>query len=154
MTTVEFLAHLHDLGIKLWAEGERLRYRGSKELLTPELLKELSSRKADLLVLLHATAPQQSIPLATLDGPPPLSFAQQRLWFLDQLLPDTTLYHLPIVMRLTGRLDVAALERTLTEIVRRHAVLRTTFAPAGVGPTGSRSMGYVSTDGPYAATHG
>ncbi|HEX6289380.1 MAG TPA: amino acid adenylation domain-containing protein [Herpetosiphonaceae bacterium] len=133
MTTVEFLAQLHDLGVKLWAEGERLRYRGSKEVLTPGLLKELSSRKADLLVLLRATAPQSSIPRATLDGPPPLSFAQQRLWFLDQLLPNTAIYNLPIALRLTGALDVAALAETLSAIVRRHQVLRTTFASQGPG---------------------
>ena len=57
----------------------------------------------------------------------PLSFAQQRLWFLDRLAPDTPLYNLPVAMRLAGRLDVAALEHSLAEIVRRHEALRSTF---------------------------
>jgi amino acid adenylation domain-containing protein len=57
----------------------------------------------------------------------PLSFAQQRLWFLSQLEPDSPLYNIHILLRLTGNLDVAVLERTLNEIVRRHEVLRTNF---------------------------
>jgi amino acid adenylation domain-containing protein/non-ribosomal peptide synthase protein (TIGR01720 family) len=64
--------------------------------------------------------------------PPPLSFAQERLWLLDQLDPGNVAYNLPTRLRLSGPLDVAALERAIRAIVRRHEVLRTTFAaPAG-----------------------
>ncbi len=58
----------------------------------------------------------------------PLSFAQHRLWFVDQLEPGNPLYNLHAAMRLRGPLDVAVLERCLREIIRRHDVLRTTFA--------------------------
>jgi amino acid adenylation domain-containing protein len=61
------------------------------------------------------------------EGDIPLSFAQQRLWFLDQLAPGNLFYNIPIAVRLEGTLDVQALERSLNEIVRRHEVLRTTF---------------------------
>jgi amino acid adenylation domain-containing protein/non-ribosomal peptide synthase protein (TIGR01720 family) len=57
----------------------------------------------------------------------PLSFAQQRLWFLEQLEPGTPFYNLPSAVRLTGPLNVAALEQSLNEIVWRHEALRTTF---------------------------
>ena len=57
----------------------------------------------------------------------PLSFAQQRLWFFQQLEPDNPVYNIPIAVLLSGALDVVALERALGEIVRRHEVLRTTF---------------------------
>jgi amino acid adenylation domain-containing protein len=57
----------------------------------------------------------------------PLSFAQQRLWFLDQLVPENPFYNLPAAVRLRGQLNVMALHRSLNEIVRRHEALRTTF---------------------------
>ena len=57
----------------------------------------------------------------------PLSFAQQRLWFLDQLEPNTTVYNIPDSHRFYGPLNLEALERSLSEIIRRHESLRTTF---------------------------
>jgi amino acid adenylation domain-containing protein len=57
----------------------------------------------------------------------PLSLAQQRLWFLHQLDPGNDPYYLPFYYQLTGPLDVAALERGLNEIIRRHEILRTVF---------------------------
>ncbi|MES1244774.1 MAG: non-ribosomal peptide synthase/polyketide synthase [Acidobacteriota bacterium] len=64
----------------------------------------------------------------------PLSFAQERLWFLDRLAPDRALYTIPFGLRLCGRPDVRALREALTEVVRRHEVLRTVFVPAGSRP--------------------
>ncbi|NNB85299.1 amino acid adenylation domain-containing protein, partial [Corallococcus exiguus] len=58
---------------------------------------------------------------------PPLSFAQQRLWFLDQLESGSALYNMPMVLWLEGPLDPTVLERCFTELVRRHESLRTTF---------------------------
>ncbi|MCA1636222.1 MAG: SDR family NAD(P)-dependent oxidoreductase, partial [Acidobacteria bacterium] len=58
----------------------------------------------------------------------PLSFAQQRLWFLSQLNPDSASYNIPAAVRLSGQLNVAALRQAMDEVVRRHEVLRTTFS--------------------------
>ncbi|HEX2079821.1 MAG TPA: amino acid adenylation domain-containing protein, partial [Longimicrobium sp.] len=66
--------------------------------------------------------------------PPPLSFAQERLWFIDRLEPGSAVYNIPVAWRLGGALDEAALERALGEIVRRHEALRTVFAEADGSP--------------------
>ncbi|WP_217441728.1 non-ribosomal peptide synthetase [Myxococcus sp. CA039A] len=60
-------------------------------------------------------------------GPLPLSFAQQRLWFIDQLQPGSSIYNMPSFVRLDGHLDIHALQLSLNELVRRHEALRTTF---------------------------
>ncbi|MFL6254670.1 MAG: amino acid adenylation domain-containing protein, partial [Pyrinomonadaceae bacterium] len=65
------------------------------------------------------------------DGAQPLSYAQQRLWFLQQLMPDNISYNIPVRRRLKGALDVEALRRALTEIVRRHEALRTHVEQTG-----------------------
>ncbi len=64
----------------------------------------------------------------------PLSFAQQRLWFLDQLAPGSANYNIPTVLRLKGQLNVDVLERCVQEILSRHEVLRTTFSEQREGP--------------------
>jgi amino acid adenylation domain-containing protein len=74
--------------------------------------------------------PADSVPLAAVprEGPLPLSFAQRRLWFIDQMEPGRAAYNLAGALRIRGPLDAAALERSLTEVVRRHEALRTRFA--------------------------
>jgi amino acid adenylation domain-containing protein len=61
------------------------------------------------------------------EGEPPLSFAQQRLWFIDQLEPGSPAYNISLGVRFEGSLDVASLKRAISEVVRRHEALRTTF---------------------------
>jgi amino acid adenylation domain-containing protein len=80
----------------------------------------------------HAAA--APIPRAPRDGRLELSFAQERLWFLDQLEPGSPAYNMPAALRLSGRLDIAALAAVLGEIGRRHEVLRTTFPASGGRP--------------------
>ncbi|MBZ5521196.1 MAG: non-ribosomal peptide synthase/polyketide synthase [Acidobacteriia bacterium] len=74
------------------------------------------------------------ITLASREGAIQLSFAQQRLWFLDQVTPGSTSYNIPLALRLRGELNVEALKRGIREIVRRHEVLRTRFDAVDGGP--------------------
>ncbi|WP_235217099.1 non-ribosomal peptide synthase/polyketide synthase [Archangium violaceum] len=100
---------------------------------------------------LQSGASLQAPPLKPTDtsGPLPLSFAQQRLWFIDQLQPGSSSYNMPYVLRLEGALDEAALQRAFTELVRRHHALRTTFgSEAGqpiqlIAPTASLPLSLV-----------
>jgi natural product biosynthesis luciferase-like monooxygenase protein/amino acid adenylation domain-containing protein/non-ribosomal peptide synthase protein (TIGR01720 family) len=80
--------------------------------------------------LLHDGTPQRSAPpleAVPRDGQLPLSFAQQRLWFLDRLEPNSAFYNIFSAVRLQGYLNLTALERSLDEIVRRHEALRTSY---------------------------
>ena len=94
-----------------------------------EKLFELLLRKKGI-----AVGAARAIPRRAGRGPSALSFAQERLWFLDQLEPGSPAYNLSGAIRLTGRLDAGALKEALGEIVRRHEVLRTTFAEVGGRP--------------------
>src|SRR5918998_840636 len=96
--------------------------------LTPAQRRLLELRRAPQSGAAPAAAPT-AIP-ARGEEPAPLSFAQERLWFLDRMEPGNAFYNLPSAVRLRGALDEAALERALGEIVRRHEALRTTFTEA------------------------
>ncbi|HEX8650921.1 MAG TPA: amino acid adenylation domain-containing protein, partial [Pyrinomonadaceae bacterium] len=109
----------------------RVRERCAVELPLRSLFE--SPTVAELAAKIEATMrDEQGLPAppilpAPRDQDLPLSFAQQRLWFLQQLEPTGTAYNVPIAMRFKGRLNIAALERSLGEVVRRHEVLRTSF---------------------------
>ncbi|HEU0079385.1 MAG TPA: condensation domain-containing protein, partial [Longimicrobiaceae bacterium] len=94
----------------------------------------VSALAARVDALLHAGGGVQAPPLLPVprDGPPlPLSSAQQRLWFLDQLEPGSPAYNIPAALRVRGALDLPLLERALGGVVRRHEALRTVLASAG-----------------------
>src|SRR5262245_44797348 len=91
----------------------------------------LSNSKRTLLEQRLRGARQQArtpgIPLRRDQRRAPLSFAQQRLWFLDQLEQHSPMYNMPIAARMRGPLDILALERAINAIVARHEMLRTRF---------------------------
>ncbi|MGI2903862.1 condensation domain-containing protein [Tolypothrix sp. VBCCA 56010] len=128
----DFLSDLEKQDIKVWVEGDRLRCNAPKKMLTPELRAELTTRKQDLIAYLQqaqaALEETPSIRLVDRSQDLPLSWTQQRLWFLDRLEGGSNAaYNLSTVLEINGNLNVKALEQTLAEIIRRHEILRTTF---------------------------
>jgi amino acid adenylation domain-containing protein len=98
-----------------------------------------TAKKQELLALLLKKKginlpPMRAIPQRMKNGPCPLSFAQQRLWFMDQLEPGNPVYNMPAAVRLLGCLDESALRRALSEIIRRHETLCTTFKTENGSP--------------------
>ncbi|HET9627465.1 MAG TPA: amino acid adenylation domain-containing protein [Kofleriaceae bacterium] len=90
--------------------------------LSPEARAELARR------LRGGGAAAATIPRLAAGATAPLSTSQERLWLIEQLLPGTAAYNIPIALRIRGALDGAALKRSLDELIRRHAILRTVFA--------------------------
>ncbi len=105
------------------AFGVDVPVRAVFEAPTPAALAERVERAAA-----GGAAAAPPLAAAAHDGPLPLSFAQQRLWFVEQLAPGTPAYNVPALVRLDGALDAGALRRSLEEVVRRHEGLRTRFA--------------------------
>jgi len=126
MNIYSFLSHLRSLDVKLFLDGERLRCKAPKGILTPQLQAQIAERKAEIVAFLHKDAVSTIEPVSR-TGNLPLSFAQARLWFLDKLQPDSAFYNIPIVWRFSGQLNVAALQSSLNEIICRHEALRTNF---------------------------
>ena len=110
------------------------------ENINPERAAKLSAVKRTLLEKRlrgessPADAARRIIPRRRVHSPVPVSFAQQRLWFLDQLEPGSPFYNMSRAVRLSGALDVLALEKTFSEVVHRHEMLRTRFALADGKP--------------------
>jgi hypothetical protein len=97
---------------------------GVRSIFDDATVKGLAKRVAEAI---RAGGKKEAPPLvrASREGRLPLSFAQQRLWFLDQLEPNSPLYNCPAAVKLEGQLNLEALEFAINEIVRRHEVLRT-----------------------------
>ncbi|HKI03363.1 MAG TPA: amino acid adenylation domain-containing protein, partial [Thermoanaerobaculia bacterium] len=113
------------------AFGIDLPLRRVFELPTPAALAEAVAEAR------RGASPEEAPPILPRgpgEGEPPLSFAQERLWFLHRLQPESPAYNIPMALRAEGPLDPSRLARALSEVARRHEVLRTVFAERGGGP--------------------
>src|SRR5690349_12104822 len=106
----------------------------------PNTRAQLSGKRRELLdTWLKGKAPRASdstrIQRRSERGRAPLSFSQLRLWFLDQLVPGSASYLIPMAVRLRGVLDADVLEVSLRELTQRHEILRTSFVPVEGQPS-------------------
>ena len=136
----DFIKTLAEAGVELTLDGSRLTLRSYRSGAEAPFLEQVRARRAELVAYLSDGAAAQAphTPLAAIPsvarGPRtrlPLSFAQQRLWFLDRLGGGSAHYNMPSAVRVRGRFDPALAERALGHVVARHEVLRTVFAADG-----------------------
>ena len=133
-TIEQLLARLDAQDIRIVLDGEQLRVNAPKDVLTAELRAELKQRKEEIVLHLGRALGASSIAHVPRVDPMPLSHTQQRMWFMKQLDPDSGAYNVPGAMRLRGKLDRAALQRTIDDLVARHESLRTRFVAGTEGP--------------------
>jgi len=132
MSIASLITRLHALGVRLHLEHGELSVKAPKGVLTSELLQELKTEKAEIIEFLRAAGGSGKASTARIERAREgsirvPSFAQQRLWFLDQLDPGTSVYNIPFVLRLRGALNVVALEAAFNDLIARHEALRSRF---------------------------
>jgi non-ribosomal peptide synthetase component F len=132
MKTRDLIIELRKQGVKLSIRDGELRISAPKGVMTPEMRERLSANKEALLELLSAadgaSRPAAArIPQADRTQPIPLSYAQKRMWFLEEFEGGTSIYNISWAMRLRGALNTQALESAINDLVMRHESLRTTF---------------------------
>ena len=131
MTVFELISRLGAAGIKLWVEDGLLKFKAPKGALTPELKDALVACKQDVIDFISGTrisgGDGDRIPVVDRSKPLPLSHAQNRLWFIEQLTPGNSTFHIPAPLFLTGILDQSALENAFLKLLQRHEALRTVF---------------------------
>lgn len=126
MNVAEFLQDLAQKNVELFLDGERLRYRGPKEVLTPTLLEQIKHHKLEILSLLR----QGFSTWKTY----PLSSGQKGLWFMYQFAPESGAYNIAFTVRIRSQLNIPALQRACQQLVMRHSALRTTFGQHNTEP--------------------
>ena len=130
-TINELFTHLSNLVVILCFEDDRLCCIAPEEALTSNLSSELSQRKEEIIAFLNrahsSSKSKRTISPVSRAENLPLSFAQQRLWFVNQMTPDSPEYNIFWAIRIKGLLNLSALKKSFNEIVQRHEVLRTNF---------------------------
>ncbi len=139
MTVFELMSKLGAAGIKLWLEEEQLKFKAPKGALTKDLKDELVAKKSEVIDFLKATrvggdSSEDTIPPADRKKPQWLSFSQRRMWFIDQLMPANSTFHIPSALFLNGMLDREALRSAFEQLIVRHESLRTIFSTKGEEP--------------------
>ncbi|MEH7829979.1 non-ribosomal peptide synthetase [Gemmobacter denitrificans] len=131
MTAAELFHHLKTLGLDLSVDDGDLILEGPVEQLDEAVITDLRAQKSALISLVEA---QHIRPRATLAQDCPMSFQQQRLWFLDQLAPGEAAYNIAAAYRLRGAVETERFQAVLDRVVARHAALRTSFVVLPEGP--------------------
>ncbi|TQV85988.1 non-ribosomal peptide synthetase [Aliikangiella coralliicola] len=132
MTVYTLINQLGAKKIKLWQEDGQLKFKAPKGAITDDIRQQLIDNKSDIIAFLRQVSPNNKIPpIVPINRDDyeqfPLSFAQERLWFINQLDPDSASYNSPVAATINGDFNIDHLQQTLDMIIARHDNLRTVF---------------------------
>jgi amino acid adenylation domain-containing protein len=128
MSIPQLLDELAQVGAELHVVGSSLKLRSRSGMVSSELKEKIHHRKDEIThYLMRNRSAEPALSARPRSHAQPLSFAQERLWLLDQLGPVGPAYNIPAAVRLRGQLDVGALERAFATLIERHEVLRAHF---------------------------
>ena len=130
-----FLAELTKRDIRVALDGDKLRLSAPVGAVDASLKAALTRRKPELIAALRESGRPPALRKVSRGGTLPVSFAQQRLWFLDQMQPGASHYNIVFGLRFIGRMNEDALRWALDEVVQRHEPLHTSVIDSGAGPT-------------------
>ena len=112
-TVTDLMTDLRERGVKLWVEGEKLRFKAPEKAMTPDLMGRLRRHKQDLLDFLAQASGNVRAPIRTaprLGARRPLSFAQQRMWFLSKMSSANSAFHINGAFHWRGPLQIGLLK--------------------------------------------
>ncbi|MDF5737287.1 MULTISPECIES: non-ribosomal peptide synthetase [unclassified Nostoc] len=138
-TLDELLLELGRLNIKVWTDGNNLRYQAPKGILTSDILGQIKIHKTEILAFLNQSALESQSIIKPVDATIkndglPLSFTQQQFWLLHHLEESNYIYNMVRAFRLEGDLDIPSFERAILYLIARHSILRTGFKVVNGSP--------------------
>lgn len=136
-----FIASLYQRGILISLVDGKLKTKAKPGAFTPDLIAEVKQNK-DALITYLLEQEKESIPkigrVEDRNSVYPLSFAQHRLWFIDQLYPQSPLYNIPVVFEITGKFNPDVAQEAIQAVVDRHEIIRTVYVSLEDGSAGQR----------------
>ncbi|MBN2442196.1 MAG: amino acid adenylation domain-containing protein [Spirochaetales bacterium] len=129
----DFISSLNNRDIKLWVEEDKLKFIAPKGIMTPEIKQEILNKKEAIIAFLkeHSSKinllPPEVHPVSR-DKEIPLSFNQQRVWFISQMDPNNAAYNNPVAVRIKGNPESYIIKEALKRMLLRHEILRTSFS--------------------------
>jgi hypothetical protein len=126
---LDFLKKLKQKNISLFVEGEKIKITYSGDAPNPEVIEEIKDKKPDLIRFFHDRSVFSQSDFNEIDelNRYPLSFAQERLFFIEQFEQGSDAYHIPLLVEFNSDVDLTALQSAFNLVVERHPVLKTIY---------------------------
>ena len=135
MSVIELINTLTEKNIQLWLENDQLRFSAPKNALSTALRDQIRAHKAEIIVFLQRNQQKTFTPITVTAATAelPLSFAQQRIWFLQQLDSSSKAFYIHSAFEIKGLLNIQRLEQALQQLHQRHSILRSAYKQKSTG---------------------